>query len=99
MGFYLLLGILLAVAFYFTWMKSRKSGLSIGAWVLALLTILLGAFTLSWVYASILEGETQAAGMGVLIFGGITVLLFLGFNKVANQKNHLAKPKDPTLQG
>jgi len=83
--YYIILGVLIALAFVYLFKISRSNPLSIGVWALAILTIIMGAFTLSWVFESLLEREAQAAGMGILIFGGVTILLFLGAKRLAKK--------------
>jgi len=37
---------------------------------------LLAVFTVAWLLSCILEGESRAAGMGILVFGVPTVIVF-----------------------
>lgn len=83
--FWFALGILAALSCWYLWNRSLKTGLSKGAWVLGIITIIMGLFALSWVAASIGEGEVRAAAMGALIFGGISLVLFICFRRIADK--------------
>ncbi|MFA6809288.1 MAG: dehalogenase [Eubacteriales bacterium] len=96
--FYILVGILIALSCMYFWKCSREKPLSKIAWSFAVFFVIIGAFTLGWVFESLLERETQAAGMGALIFGGITVLLFLGFKR-ASKKLPVIKSGGPNIKG
>lgn len=50
------------------------------SWVLSILGIFLIVFTIGWSVSSILEGETQAANMGLLAFG-LPALIILGITR------------------
>lgn len=96
--FYVLLGVLITLSVVYFWKFSRVNPLSKAAWALAIITVFMGAFSLGWVVESLIERETQAAGMGVLIFGGISILLFFGFRKIA-KKSAVIKSKGQNIQG
>ncbi len=51
----------------------KLSWLSIGGIALDLFLLL---FTLAWMQASFAERENQAGGMGLLIIGGLTLVIF-----------------------
>jgi bacteriorhodopsin len=72
------LGALMASSFWFVYIKFQGTGkMSVVRWILTSLSILWGAFTLAWIVSSIGEGEMQAAGMGLLIFGAILLVLVI----------------------
>lgn len=76
--FWLILGALVASAFWFVYLKFQVAGkISKTKWVLTLISVLWGAFTIAWIVSSLAEAEIQAAGMGLLIFGGIFLCLIL----------------------
>jgi hypothetical protein len=56
------------------------------ATLLAVIGILIFLFGIAWCVSSILEGEPRAAGMGLLIFGLLS-LLCLGFTRRFVVKN------------
>jgi hypothetical protein len=58
-----------------SWKIKTKIRLSWLSWLGILLAVLLAFFTIAWSITSIIEGETQAAGMGLLIFGILTFLV------------------------
>ena len=59
--------------------------------------ILLGLFTIAWAVSSLLENEARASGMGLLIFGVMTLICFgLARQLVAKEMKPLkAKKKAP----
>lgn len=87
--FWLLLGALTASAFWYVYLKFHVPGkMSKLSWTSALSTILMAAFTLAWAVASWDEGEMRAAAMGLMIFGGSTIVL------IACTKKLLSKQQD-----
>ena len=76
--FWMLLGALIASSIWFVYVKFQAAGkMSLARWVLTAISVLWGAFTLAWIVSSIAEGEMQAAGMGLLIFGAILLVLVI----------------------
>ncbi|RJE47277.1 dehalogenase [Dehalobacter sp. MCB1] len=76
--FWMLLGVLMVSSVWFIYLKFQITGkMSVGRWILSGISILWGAFTLAWIGSSIAEGEIQAAGMGLLIFGAIFLVLVI----------------------
>ena len=59
-----------------SWNSRRSAKLSLLGWVSSLITLLAFLFTVAWSVSSVIEGETQAAGAGLVFFGGGTLLLF-----------------------
>lgn len=74
MFFWMLLGAFIALAIVLIFVK-LKSNLNWISWLTSIGAILMGAFTLAWFFASWVENEMQAAGMGLLCFGAITLIL------------------------
>lgn len=75
--FWFILGALVTLAIGFVYFLHTSRKFNVLSWLLAIGTVLMGAFTIAWSVASIAENEMQAAGMGVLIFGGITIVMIL----------------------
>jgi len=76
--FWMLLGALIASSFWFVYIKFHLTGkMSVARWILTSISVLWGAFTIAWIVSSIAEGEMQAAGMGLLIFGAILLVLII----------------------
>jgi hypothetical protein len=75
--FYVLLGGLMALAAFCVYNFHRRTPLEWQSWAYAVAAILLVPFGLAWAFMSMLEGEPQAAVMGVVMFSGTGV--FFGF--------------------
>ncbi|WP_368292995.1 dehalogenase [Dehalobacter sp. TBBPA1] len=76
--FWMLLGALIASSIWFVYVKFQAAGkMSVARWILTSISVLWGAFTIAWIVSSIDEGEMQAAGMGLLIFGAILLVLII----------------------
>jgi len=60
-----------------SWKSKTQIRLSWLSWLGIILAALLAFFTIAWSITSIIEGEPQAAGMGLLIFGSLT-FIFIG---------------------
>ena len=58
------------------WNSKRETKLTFLGWGSSLITIIAFLFTIAWSISSAIEGETQSAGMGLVLFGGGTLLLF-----------------------
>lgn len=71
----------------------KKTGGKIGVAVLLVLAAFLVFFSISWGYASFIEGEPQAASIGFLVFGGLGLVFGLIGIRVM-----LLKPKDATAK-
>lgn len=70
--------------FHFTWFSLLSAG------VTAFMTL----FTVLWCFSAVAEGEVRAAAMGLLIFGG-TSLVFLGLTRqLVLHSFKRSKPKD-----
>ncbi|NBJ16612.1 MAG: dehalogenase [Dehalobacter sp. 4CP] len=76
--FWILLGALTASSIWFGYIKFKAAGkMSVTRLILIVTSALWGAFTQAWIFSSIAEGEMQAAGMGLLIFGAILLVLVI----------------------
>ena len=58
-----------------TWNGRREKKFSLLSWAVLLVTLFHSLFTIAWVVSSMIENEPQAAGMGLLIFGAISLVL------------------------
>lgn len=59
-----------------TWISKKQLKLSMVSWAGILTVIFLALFSLAWAISSIEEGESQAAGMGLLLIGGSALVVF-----------------------
>jgi len=67
----------------YTYMKMKQKGVfSKGSYTFVVLASLLTAFTILWSYDSYIENEVRAANMGILVFGGLTVVCALAAYKL-----------------
>ena len=57
------------------WISKNKIKLSWLSWVGIIISTIFAFFTIAWSVSCIVEGESQAAGMGLLIFGGLTFIV------------------------
>ncbi|HEC62432.1 MAG TPA: hypothetical protein ENI27_09325 [bacterium] len=57
-----------------SFLNQNEIRFSLGQWVLFTLMLLWSLLGIAFVWTSMGEGEFRAAGLGVLIFGGVTVL-------------------------
>lgn len=74
--FWIILGALMASALWFMYIKVHSGRkMSAAAWILTIISVLWAGFTLAWMASSIMEGEIRAAGMGILVFGILLVVL------------------------
>ena len=67
-----------------SWINANNVSLTVAAWLGLIVGALLFFFTIAWCVTSIVEGETQAAMMGMLFFGvpAIIVLVLTGRSMV-----------------
>ncbi len=70
------LTIAFALAVY-NWKNKKEISLSWLAWSGIIISAGILFFALAWSISSLAEGEPQAAGMGMLIFGGLSIIIFL----------------------
>jgi len=61
-------------------------------WTLSITGAFLTIFTLAWTVSSILEGEPQAANMGLLVFGVPILLIFGVTRRLLLKKEAPVKP-------
>lgn len=86
--FWVLLGVLTASACWYIYINFHVPGkMSKLSWASAISAILMGAFTLAWAVASWDEGEMRAAAMGLMIFGGSTIVLIAYTKKLLASKS------------
>lgn len=72
-----LFGVAVLFIIKFAHSKNIRDGKLYGSIALMVFGALLIAFSLNWAYASIIEGEPQAAAIGFLVFGGIGIVFAL----------------------
>jgi apolipoprotein N-acyltransferase len=58
------------------WIKRNQIKLSWLSWLGVILTSFLAFFSVVWFLSCIIERETQAAGLGLLIFGALAFIAF-----------------------
>ena len=100
--FYIVLGGAMALAAFFVYNFHRRVRLDWKSWTLAGVSIVLVAFGMAWAYTSILEGEPQAAVMGVVMFSGTGVFFaFLSWWRthpaVTNDEQQIERPTSNRL--
>ena len=71
----------------YSWIKNNQVTLSWPVWTGMIIGILLGLFSVAWAISSIIEGENQSAGMGLLVFGGFTLIVFFLTRKKFKKDN------------
>ncbi|MBW7995734.1 MAG: dehalogenase [Candidatus Glassbacteria bacterium] len=79
--FWLIEGVLLCLAFigFKAWLADRGHSPGLWQWGLVLVWTVMFGFTVSFVFTSLGEKETEAALKGGLLFGLITVICGAGF--------------------
>lgn len=87
--FWIILGAFMASALWLIYTKvhlSRK--MPAVAWILTVVSVLWGGFTLAWAASSIAEGEMRAAGMGLFVFGiALIVLIVITKGMITGKKS------------
>jgi apolipoprotein N-acyltransferase len=74
------------------WIKKNQIKLSWPSWLGVILTTFLAFFTVAWFLSCIIEREIQAAGVGLLIFGALTFIVFgLTRKKIVRDTKFLSK--------
>ena len=84
----LVLGVILGIMGTKAWEYKNNKGMEISKtlYVLGGLWLAWVMFTVMLITINIGEGETRAAGLGALIFGGVTLLGFLAIRWFYNEK-------------
>lgn len=58
-----------------SWIRKNEITLNWQIWTGMISGIILGLFCVAWAISSIIEGENQSAGMGILIFGSVSLII------------------------
>lgn len=58
------------------WIKKKQIRLSWLSWIGILFSAGMGFFSLAWAVSCFVEAEFKAGAVGLVIFGGVTLLLF-----------------------
>lgn len=91
--FWIVLGALMASVLWFMYVKVHSSRrMSAAAWILTIISDIWAGFTLAWMASSIMEGEIRAAGMGLLVFGILLIILVVGIRVMIIGKNPASAP-------
>lgn len=91
--FWILLGALMASVLWFMYVKVHAvRRMSAAAWLLTIIADIWAGFTLAWMASSIMEGEIRAAGMGLLVFGILLIVLVVGIRVMITGKNPASMP-------
>lgn len=99
--FHFILGVLIVILIWIlhTWISKGKFKLNWLSWIGIVITSVLGLFTFAWTFSCILEGEIQAAGMGLIIFGGAALIAFgLTRRKILRDRRKAGKLKETSPQ-
>lgn len=59
-----------------SWLGRKQVGLSLLSWSGIVVDVALILFTLAWFFTSLAENEIQAARAGLIVFGGMSLVLF-----------------------
>ena len=83
------IGVILIVGFWAlrSWNSKRSTKLTLLGWGSSSITLLSFLFTIAWSVSSTMEGETQSAGMGLVFFGGATLLFFAVTLRLTKRSN------------
>lgn len=81
---FFVLGALSATAVY--WAFQNRAAFDWSVWAAGILGLLLALFALAWTVTSFIEGESQSAQMGLLLFGLPAVIFFVLANRLYKRK-------------
>jgi hypothetical protein len=84
--FFLGAAVVMLIWLLYAWISKRRVKLSFLSWCGIAITIILAFFTAAWSTSSLIEGENRAAGVGLLLFGGLT-LIILGLTRIKITKD------------
>ena len=59
-----------------SWFGRRQAKLSLLSWSGIVVAVVFILFTLAWFFTSLVENEIQAARAGLIVFGGMSLVLF-----------------------
>ena len=72
---------------------SRKDEFKWYSWTMSVIGAFLIVFTIAWSVSSVLEGEPQAANMGLLVFGMPVLILFGMTQRLVRKDSGLVEAK------
>jgi hypothetical protein len=91
--FWIVLGALMASALWYMYVKVHSvRRMPAAAWLLVIIADIWAGFTLAWMASSIMEGEIRAAGMGLLVFGILLIILVVIARVMIIGKNPASAP-------
>lgn len=73
---FLILGMLTAGGIFLVNKLRKRYLFTIPVWIFLSMGLIFLIFSIAWAISSLVEYEPQAAGMGLLIFGGIALIFF-----------------------
>jgi len=94
--FYFVLGVLVVIVIWalHSWISRQNVRLSWLSWVGIVVTSGLAFFSFAWSFSCLLEREFQAAGMGLVFFGGAALIAFgLTRRKILRDRHNDKRPK------
>ena len=72
-----------------SYLSKNKLKISWLSWLGTIIGLFLSFFSIAWLVTSIIEGESQAAGLGFLIFGGLAFIILALTRKKIIKNNRL----------
>ena len=75
-----------------SYISKNNLKISFLSWLGLLIGLFLGFFSIAWLVTSLIEGESRAAGLGLLIFGGLALII------LATTRRKIIKNSRPKTQ-
>lgn len=85
---FFILGATAACGVFWLMKLKQKYTFTLGAWFFISSGLMILLFALAWAISSLIEFENQAAGMGLLIFGGSSLICFSIAARLIIQKSN-----------
>jgi ABC-type transport system involved in multi-copper enzyme maturation permease subunit len=83
---FFLLGMLTAGGIVLLIKLKNKYAFTVLGWIFTISGLLSLVFSIAWAISSVIEYENQAAGLGLLIFGGLSLVFFSIATKLVKKK-------------